>query len=92
MNLAKGVEGNKKGFHKYTDIQTKTRKNVGPLLNRVGSIETKGTEKLRSSMISLPPSLLVRLVFMNPRPLRPKGKSKQRKTYPQWKAVRLGNS
>lgn len=44
-NLARNVKGNKKGFCKYTGDKTKTRENVGPLLNEMGDLVMQAMEK-----------------------------------------------
>ncbi|KAK4826471.1 LOW QUALITY PROTEIN: hypothetical protein QYF61_009467 [Mycteria americana] len=76
------VKGNKKGFHRSIHSKRKTRKNVGPLLNGVGSWCQMTWKRLRYLTSSLPWSLLVRLAFSSPVPLRPMGKSGARKTSP----------
>ena len=45
LNLARGVKDNKKGFFKYISCRRKVKENVGPLLNEVGALVTKDTEK-----------------------------------------------
>ena len=45
LNLARDVKDNKKGFFKYISRKRKTRENVGLLLNEVGALVTKDTEK-----------------------------------------------
>ena len=45
MNLAKEIKDNKKGFLKYVNSKKKTRKNVGPLLNKRGVLVTGDAEK-----------------------------------------------
>ena len=45
LNLARGVKDNKKVFFKYINSGRKTKENIGPLLNDVGALVTKGTEK-----------------------------------------------
>ncbi|PKU31717.1 rna-directed dna polymerase from mobile element jockey-like [Limosa lapponica baueri] len=45
LNLAKDVKDNKKGFFEYSSSKRKTRDNVGPLLNEVGTLVTEDAEK-----------------------------------------------
>jgi len=46
LNLARNVKDNKKGFLKYISSKQKSRENVGPLLNEVGSMVTEDTKKV----------------------------------------------
>jgi len=46
FKLTRDVKDNKKGFSNYISSKRKTRDNVGPLLNKVGALLTKDTEKL----------------------------------------------
>jgi len=68
------LKGDKKGFYKYFSSRRKTRKIVGPLPSGTGDLVIKDTEKAKELC---PPSqsLLVRMVFRNPRSLRPVVKS-----------------
>ena len=47
LNLVREVKDNKKGFLKYVNSKTKTRENVGPLLNEVGALVMEDTEKVK---------------------------------------------
>lgn len=76
------MKGNKKWFHRYIGCKRKRRVNVGLLLNMVGDLVTKDRKRPKYLVPSLPHSLLVRLCFGNPRPLRLVGKSGVMKTYP----------
>lgn len=49
-------------------------------------------KRLRQPTLSSPQSLLLMLTFRNPGPLRPEPKSGPRKTYPQWRSIKLGNA
>jgi len=46
LNLARDLKDIKKGFFKYISSKQKTRDNVGPLLNELGVLVTKDTEKV----------------------------------------------
>lgn len=45
MNLARNVKGNKKDFYKYVSSKSKTRENVGLLLNGTRALVTQDMEK-----------------------------------------------
>ena len=45
LNLAKDVKDNKKGFFKYSSSKQLVRKNVGPLLNKLGVLVTEDAGK-----------------------------------------------
>ena len=45
LNLARDVKDNKKGFFKYISSKRKTGENVSRLLNGLGALLTKDTEK-----------------------------------------------
>lgn len=62
LNMIWDVKENKKGCYKYLSSKKKTRKNVGPLINRVGALVTK--DKRKAELLSL----LLRLALKNPRP------------------------
>ena len=47
LNVVREVKDNKKGFLKYVSSKTKTRENVGPLLNEVGALVMEDTEKVK---------------------------------------------
>jgi len=45
LTPARDVKDNKKSFSKYINSKGKTRNNVGPLLNEVGTLVMKDAEK-----------------------------------------------
>lgn len=45
LNLASGVEDNRKGFFEYKADKTNTRGSVGPLMNEMGALVTEDAEK-----------------------------------------------
>ncbi|RMC01129.1 hypothetical protein DUI87_22395 [Hirundo rustica rustica] len=45
LNLDKDVKDNNTSIFKYINNQSKTKDNVGPLLNEAGTLETEHTEK-----------------------------------------------
>jgi len=47
LNVVREVKDNKKGFLKYDSSKTKTRENVGPLLNEMGALVMEDTEKVK---------------------------------------------
>lgn len=57
LNLFRDVKGIKKGFYRYLGSKRKTKENVGQLLNSVGNLVTKNTEKAKV------PSAFFTLIF-----------------------------
>lgn len=49
LNLLRDVKDNKKGFDRCTSSKSKTRENMGPLLNGAGNRVTKDMEKTEVS-------------------------------------------
>jgi len=46
LNLARDVKDKKKGFYEYIGDKTKSRENVGSLLNKAGDLVTHDMEKV----------------------------------------------
>jgi len=70
LNLTGDVKDNKKGFFKYISSKRKSRDNVGPLLNEVGTLVTEDAEKVELLNACLPRSSLLRPALRNPGPWR----------------------
>lgn len=67
------------------------RENVDQLLNRAEDFLTKFMEKAKVLNVVFTLVFTVRLILMNPRPLRSMGKSGAKKTFHQYRRIKLGN-
>ena len=90
--MAREVKGNKKNFSRYISRKRRSRENMGLVPNGTGDLVTKDMEKVKVLNAFFPLVFTVRLDFSNPRPLRPKGKSRARKTCPQLRRTGLGST
>lgn len=76
------MKENKKDFQKYTfhNSKSKTRENMGLLLNGAGQLVTKDIKKAKVPNILFDSIFTSKNVFRNPRPLRLQRNSGARKT------------
>lgn len=68
------MKGKQKGFYRYLRSKMKYRKNLSLLLNGAQDLVGGKKKSLKYLMSSLSQSLLVKLAFRNPNPLRLAGK------------------
>ncbi|GAB0209615.1 hypothetical protein GRJ2_003427200 [Grus japonensis] len=93
LNLARDVKDNKEGFFKYISSKRKTRENVGPLLNEVGALVMEDTEKAELLNAFFASVLTAKAGPQESQTLEVgERKSRERKTFPWSRRIRLENT